>query len=60
MILPADDVGQQLVLEIFLSAYSVQMPTLMPATGRIKGTPASIRPGCRRKRSPSRWNRWIP
>ena len=31
-------------VEIFLSAsYSVQMPTLMPATGLIKGTPASMR-----------------
>ena len=29
--------------EILSSApYSVQMPTLMPATGRIIGTPASI------------------
>jgi hypothetical protein len=41
-IFPADDVGEQLVAEMRLSPYSVQMPTLMPATGRIIGTPASM------------------
>ena len=28
-------------LEILSPLYSVQMPTLMPATGRVNGTPAS-------------------
>src|ERR1035438_7871342 len=29
-------------LEIFPALYSAQMPTLMPATGRMSGTPASM------------------
>ena len=43
-VFPADDVGEQFVLRDFLVAArrSVQMPMLMPATGRIIGTPASI------------------
>jgi len=42
MIFPADDVGKQLVFGNAAADVSVQMPTLMPATGRTIGTPASI------------------
>ena len=44
-VFPADDVGEEFVARMILSwsSCSVQMPMLMPATGRIMGTPASMR-----------------
>ena len=62
MVFPADDVGEQLVLGNLLAGVVFGADADADAGHGTDHRNAGVHaaPACRRKRSPSRWSRWIP